>query len=53
MTHGTPTWVWSVVVDGGLYVRAYHGQGSRWYKAALRQKVGRITAAGMTKDAAF
>ena len=22
-TYGTPTWIWSVVVDGALYVRAY------------------------------
>ena len=52
-TYGTPTWIWSVVVDGGLYVRAYNGKESRWYKAALRQKVGRITAAGMTKEVTF
>jgi hypothetical protein len=38
-TYGTPTWIWSVVVDDGLYVRAYHGQGSRWYRAASKQKV--------------
>jgi hypothetical protein len=53
LTHGTPTWIWSVAVDGSLYVRAYNGQGSRWYKAALRQKAGRIMAAGMTKDVGF
>jgi hypothetical protein len=52
-TYGTPTWVWSVVVDGSLYVRAYHGRNSRWYQAALRQKAGRITAAGMTKETSF
>ena len=52
-TYGTPTWIWSVVVDGALYVRAYNGEDSRWYKAALRQKAGRITAAGMTKEVAF
>ena len=52
-TYGTPTWIWSVVVDGALYVRAYNGKESRWYKAALRQKAGRITAAGMTKDVTF
>jgi hypothetical protein len=51
--HGTPTWVWSVVVDDELYVRAYHGQSSRWYQAALRQKAGKIAAAGMTMDVAF
>ena len=52
-TYGTLTWIWSVVVDGALYVRAYNGKDSRWYKAALRQKAGRITAAGMTKEVAF
>jgi hypothetical protein len=52
-TYGTPTWIWSVVVDGVLYVRAYNGKDSRWYKAALRQKAGRITAAGITKEVAF
>ena len=52
-TYGTLTWIWSVVVDGALYVRAYNGKRSRWYKAALRQKAGRITAAGMTKEVAF
>ena len=52
-TYGTPTWIWSVAVDGVLYVRAYNGQDSRWYKAAMRQEAGRIVAAGMTKEVAF
>ena len=52
-TYGTPTWIWSVAVDGELYVRAYNGQNSSWYKAALRQKAGRITAAGIRKEVAF
>jgi len=52
-TYGTPTWIWSVAVDDALYVRAYNGQDSRWYKAALRQRAGRIIAAGMTKEVAF
>jgi len=52
-TYGTLTWIWSVAVDDALYVRAYNGQNSRWYQAALRQKAGRITAAGMTKEASF
>src|SRR3954467_10532548 len=52
-TYGTPTWIWSVAVDDALYVRAYHGQSSRWYQAALRQKAGRITAAGLTKGVPF
>ena len=52
-TYGTPTWIWSVVVDDGLYVRSYNGQRGRWYQAALRQKAGRISAVGMTKEVAF
>ena len=52
-TYGTPTWIWSVAVDGELYVRAYNGQNSSWYKAALRQRAGRITAAGIRKEVAF
>jgi hypothetical protein len=44
MTYGTPTWIWSVVVDDSLNVRAYNGTASRWYKAAMHQKRGRITA---------
>ncbi|MDP9734771.1 UNVERIFIED_ORG: hypothetical protein QE446_004914 [Rhizobium sp. SORGH_AS260] len=52
-TFGTLTWIWSVVVDSGLYVRGYNGQESRWYQAAIRQRAGRITAAGMTKEIMF
>jgi hypothetical protein len=53
VTYGTATWIWSVVVDDGLYVRGYNGKQSRWYQAAIRQKAGRIRAAGMTKDVTF
>jgi hypothetical protein len=52
-TYGTPTWIWEVVVDDNLYVRAYSGVNSRWYKSALQEKAGRIIAAGMTKEVAF
>lgn len=52
-TYGTPTWIWSVAVGDALYVRAYNGQDSRWYQAALKQKAGRVIAAGMTKEVAF
>ena len=52
-TYGRPTWIWSVVVDDGLYVRGYNGQKSSWYQAAVRQKAGRITAAGMTREVNF
>jgi hypothetical protein len=53
LTYGTPTWIWSVAVEGDLYVRAYNGPNSRWYLAAVKQRAGRITAAGMTKEVAF
>ncbi len=41
-TPGTPpTWIWSVVADGDLYVRAYNGQNSRWYQSAVEQQAGK------------
>jgi hypothetical protein len=53
VTYGTPTWIWSVAVGDSLYVRAYNGQNSSWYKAAVRQQAGRIAAAGLTKEVTF
>jgi hypothetical protein len=53
VTYGTPTWIWNVAVDSDLYVRAYHGQKSRWYRVALHQKAGHIHAAGMVKEVFF
>lgn len=52
-TYGTPTWIWSVVVEGNLYVRPYNGKNSRWYQAAIQQKAGRIHAAEMILDVVF
>lgn len=52
-TYGTPTWIWEVVVEDNLYVRAYNGIHSRWHKSAMLQKAGRIQAAGMTKEVRF
>jgi len=53
LTYGTPTWIWSVAVGDALYVRAYNGESSRWYKAAVRQRAGRIIAVGVTKEVTF
>jgi hypothetical protein len=53
VTYGTPTWIWSVAVDDAIYMRGYNGRKSRWYQAAVRQKAGRILAAGMTKEVTF
>lgn len=53
VTYGTPTWIWSVMVDSDLYVRAFNGQKSRWYQAAMEQKRGRISAAEMIREVDF
>ena len=52
-TYGTLTWIWSVSVENKLYVRAYNGTKSRWYKSAISQKAGKIKAAGMEKEVSF
>ena len=53
VTYGTPTWIWSVAVKDGLYVRAYNGVKSRWYQAALQNRAGRIIAGDLTKVVTF
>ncbi len=52
-TTGTPTWIWSVVIDDRLFVRAWNGTRSRWYRSAIAQGAGQITAAGSTFDVTF
>lgn len=52
-TCGTLTWIWSVVVDGQLFVRAYNGRKFRWYQSAISQRAGRIQVAGMLKEVSF
>lgn len=52
-TLGTPTWIWSVVIDGGVYVRAYNGTASRWHQAAMKQRAGRISAGGIEAEVTF
>lgn len=52
-TYGTPTWIWCVEVDGKLFVRPWNGLQSRWFRAAIGQKAGRIIAAGQTFDVTF
>ncbi|WP_372660145.1 DUF2255 family protein [Amycolatopsis kentuckyensis] len=41
------------VVDGGVYVRAYRGVRSRWYRAASEHGHGRIELAGVTREVSF
>ncbi|KGQ70168.1 hypothetical protein A1D23_05880 [Chelonobacter oris] len=50
---GTPTWIWEVIVDGRLFVRAYFGKQSSWYQSAIAYKQGIINAAGQTFDVRF
>lgn len=52
-TYGTPTWIWSVVVEGQLYIRAWNGPRSRWYRSALEQKCGRIHLAKENHEVFF
>jgi len=52
-TYGTPTWIWSVVVDDAIYVRAYNGQNSRWYQSAMEQGAGKIKLAGEEFETKF
>lgn len=53
VTVGTPTWIWCVVVDGDLYVRAYYGAASAGTQAARARPGGRIHAAGSVHDVTF
>jgi len=53
VTLGKPARILAVAVDGELYVRAQEGERSSWYRAALRERGGQITAAGLTRMVAF
>ncbi|GAA6237498.1 DUF2255 family protein [Apilactobacillus micheneri] len=52
-TYGTPTWIWSVVNNDKLYVRAYNGQNSRWYQSAMKQHAGKIKLNGNEYEVSF
>ena len=52
-TYGSPTQTWALVVDGDVYVRAANGQESRWYRAAMSQKAGRVRVAGKNYEVTF
>lgn len=52
-TTGTPTWIWEVVVDNRLFVRAYSGKNSRWYQAAIAQQAGYIHTLGQIFNVRF
>src|SRR5690349_7850538 len=48
-----PVVIWVVRVDDDLYVRAYRGHETAWFRQAQRKPEGRIEAGGVTKDVAF
>ena len=52
-TYGTPTFIWSVVVQDRLFVRAYSGRDSSWYQAALAQGAGRVVLTGRSYKVRF
>ena len=52
-TYGTPTWIWSVVTDERLFIRAWNGQNSHWYNSAIKQKAGRIFLDGSNHEVIF
>ena len=39
-TYGTPTWIWSVVMDGDLYVRPYNGNESSCIRRRCARRRG-------------
>ena len=52
-TYGTSTWIWSVAVGDRPLRAPLQRKGLSMVSAALREKAGRITAVGMTKEVAF
>ncbi len=52
-TYGTPTQTWALIVDGDVYVRAASGPQSRWYRAAMSQKAGRVRVADKNYEVTF
>jgi len=48
-----PVIVWVVRVDGHIYVRAYKGRTSPWFRGAQTRHQGRIQAGGVEKDVTF
>jgi len=48
-----PVIMWVVRVDGHVYVRAYKGRTSPWFRGAQTRHQGHIRADGVEKDVAF
>lgn len=52
-TTGKLTWIWSVIIEGNIYIRAWNGQNSRWFKSAMQQKKGIVQINGEKHQAEF
>ena len=48
-----PTTIWVVRVGDDLYVRAYRGRETAWFRHIQLRPEGRISAGGVTKDVTF
>jgi hypothetical protein len=48
-----PVIIWVVRIGDDLYVRAYKGRTSPWFRGALTQHAGHIRAGGVDKDVTF
>lgn len=50
---GSIVHIWSIVIEGVVYVRGNQGRRSHWYQTALVRGSGRISIAGITRDVIF
>ena len=48
-----PVIIWVVRVGEDLYVRAYRGRETAWFRHTQRRHEGRVSAGGVTKDVTF
>jgi hypothetical protein len=48
-----PVTIWVVRIGDDLYVRAYKGRSSPWFRGVLTQHEGHIRAGGVDKDVTF
>jgi hypothetical protein len=48
-----PVTIWVVRVGDDLYVRAYRGRETAWFRHIQQRPEGRISAGGVTKDVTF
>ncbi len=52
-THRKPVTIWVVRVGDDLYVRAYRGRETAWFRHIQQRHEGRIGAGSVTKDVTF